>query len=378
MSKLDLSGLNSFSGLMKEGAAAAQGVGKPLLLSLDIIDEDPTNKRKNYDPTKLQELADSIAANGVIQPISVKPHPSATGRYQINQGHRRYRASRLAKLATIPAFVASEHNRTTQLVENIQRENLTTAETVAAIAEMLDDMKQTEIAKELGKSKTWVSRYAALTDLPPVLAEVMASERCRDASTLYELQQCWKLDEAEVAAFLEAAGDRQIVQADVEALRASIKRVPQPAPESPADEAASPTPPATAEPEQEPDAAAEVADDHSQQSEAPAPLGQVFTRDREETSDQDTTAAGDAAGGAAGGADDEAERQQNVKPNASPPDPTKVRKPQVQVRVGRREGVLLIARKAEYGLVWVQYEDASDEQVDANKVKLVAVTDGAK
>lgn len=368
-SNLDLSGLDSFSALMKEGNKAVTAAGKPLMIAVDLIDEDPANKRQKYDPEKMRELADSIAAHGVVQPISVKSTDG--GRYQINHGHRRFRASKLAGLKEIPAFVAEEHNSVTQLVENIQRENLTTAETVAAIAELLTTMKQSEIVAKLGKSKTWVSRYAALADLPEELRLAMEQERCRDASTLYEALQCYKIDPeatTEMLVAYEAAG-RQIVQTDIEDLRAAIKRKQAPPEPAAVDDNPTGTPLAQVfAPEQAEEAGAEA--------DQVTPLAQIFTDEKAKGATPDASSSPDDQGPAG---NDEGNRRQNVKPTTKgEPDPTKVRKPLVQVRVGRREGVLIVGKAAAYGLVWVEYEDGTTDEVDAGKVKLVAITEGAK
>ncbi|RUT78309.1 ParB/RepB/Spo0J family partition protein, partial [Mesorhizobium sp. M7A.T.Ca.US.000.02.2.1] len=143
--------------------------------------------------------------------------------YQIVHGHRRYRAHKLNQAANIEAVVTDKQGAVSQLVDNLQREDLTTAELVGGIAGLLGDgMRQTQIAEQLGKSKAWVSKHAALTELAnvaPELQELLDSERVRDASTLYEALQCYKQDADAVRAFLATTGDRQIVQADIEGLR---------------------------------------------------------------------------------------------------------------------------------------------------------------
>lgn len=354
---LDFSGLTSFADLTKPDALTS---GTPLSLALDLIDENPNNRRKTFDEAALQELADSIAAKGVHTPISVKKHPTEPGRYVINFGHRRFRASKLAGKAEIPAFISETNDEFDQLTENIQRDNLSAREIVAAISDLLGRHKQAEIARMIGKSKAWVSKHAALTELPHVLADLLDTERCRDASTLYELLQVWKSDDAAVAEFLAGNSD-QIVQADVESLRAAIKRGKTPPVGTPLAEVFA---------GQSEDEDAEATD-----SSEPKPLAAVFQNER---NSDESSRLSDSENGGDGDGDSYSERQQNVKPGKAPPDPMKVRKPTVQVRVGRREGVLLIGKTAAYGLVWVQYEDASEEEIDAGKVKLIAVTDAAK
>lgn len=393
--KLDLSGLDGFSSLLQAGADAAAAAGKPLNLDLDRVEEDPRNARRKYDPAKMQELADAIRANGLTTPIVVKVHPDDPKRYRIVHGHRRYRAHKLIEAKTIEAVVTDKQDSASQLVDNLQREDLTVAETVAGIAGLLaDGLKQTQIAERLGKSKTWVSRYAALTELPDELQALLDSERCRDASTLYEALQCFKQDPDAVRNFLAATGDRQIVQTDIENLRAAMKRGAQPGTTTAEPETPATAPAAT-------DGAAEGAGDGNDGSDtAETPVAQVSGGNPGGDADAEEGAgkalaqvfSGEGNQGNAGGStttttdddnddlegDDQGDqRQQKIKPTAAAPDPMKVRKPLVQIRVGRREGVMLIGKKADYGLVWVQFENGEEELIDVNKVKLVAVTDGA-
>ncbi len=98
--------------------------GQPLSLPLDAIDEDPDQPRSEFDPVSLQELADTIAARGVRQPISVRPHATVPERWMLNFGARRLRASKLARQATIPAFVDETADSYDQVIENEQRESL--------------------------------------------------------------------------------------------------------------------------------------------------------------------------------------------------------------------------------------------------------------
>lgn len=403
--KLDLSGLDGFSNLLQAGSDAASAAGKPLNLPLNRVDEDPRNARKRYDPTKLQELADSIRAGGLSTPIVVKVHPDDPKRYQIVHGHRRYRAHKLNQATTIEAVVTDKQGAVSQLVDNLQREDLSTAELVGGIGDLLaDGLKQTQIAEQLGKSKAWVSKHAALTELADVAPELQAlldSERIRDASTLYEALQCYKQDANAVRAFLATTGDRQIVQADIEGLRAAMKRGSE-ATASTGENAPADTASATGEHTAPPAATDGAGQDGS--GSPSTPLAQVFSENGEAGSQSDgdeegktlaqvhsdnkTNAAIYASAGGEGtspdpsddegdGPDGDGQRRQSVKPGPAAVDPMKVRKPLVQVRVGRREGVMLIGKTAKYGLAWVKFENGDEEQLDVNKVKLVAVIDGA-
>ena len=100
-------------------------IGAPMLLLLDSIDEDPDQPRKEFDPDKLAELAETIRERGVRQPVSVRRHPQHADRWILNFGARRLRASRLVGKTDIPAFVDNSPDSYDQVIENEQRENLT-------------------------------------------------------------------------------------------------------------------------------------------------------------------------------------------------------------------------------------------------------------
>lgn len=188
----DMSGLDSLSmdGLLSPDAATdqAQGQGKPLELSLDDIIEDPDQPRKTFDQESLKELAESIKHQGLLMPIAVRPRPDGQPGYMIIAGARRYRAFRLAGLHTIPAFIGEGHDRYAQMAENIHRDNLSHNEIAAFIAgELSQGKKQVQIAQALGKSKAYVSRYAALADSPDWIKGMVADGRCNDIKIISSL-----------------------------------------------------------------------------------------------------------------------------------------------------------------------------------------------
>ena len=115
----DLSLLGGFDSLEPAGSA-----GTPLLLPLDLIDEDPDQPRPEFDADALNELAQTIALRGVRQPISVRPHPLAAGRWMLNFGARRYRASKLAGQPTIPSFVDATAEDFDQVIDRAAAEIL--------------------------------------------------------------------------------------------------------------------------------------------------------------------------------------------------------------------------------------------------------------
>jgi len=128
---------------------AAGGAGTPLQLPLDAIDEDPSQPRKEYDPQALQQLADTIADRGVRQAVSVRSHPDAPGRWMLNFGSRRLRASRLAGKTEIPAFIDETADSYDQVIENEQREGLKPLELALFVKRELEKgISQAEIARQ--------------------------------------------------------------------------------------------------------------------------------------------------------------------------------------------------------------------------------------
>lgn len=138
-------------------------------LDIALIDNNINQPRKNFDPTALKELADSIKQYGVIQPILVTPN---NDRYTIVAGERRFRASKLAGLKQIPAVIKKYSKQEVQeisLLENIQREDLNPIETAKAMKELLSDYgwTQEELADRLGKSRPAIANFIRLLSLCP-------------------------------------------------------------------------------------------------------------------------------------------------------------------------------------------------------------------
>jgi ParB family chromosome partitioning protein len=162
----------------------------PQELPIDAIDEDPMQPRQEFDPGALQELAETIAARGVLQPVSVRHQPERDGRYILNFGARRLRASRLAKKISIPAFVDDLATSYDQVIENEQREGLTPLELALFVERrMKAGDSQAEIARRLGKSRPYVTYATALIGAPDWLMTLYRDGRCRSLRALHELRQ---------------------------------------------------------------------------------------------------------------------------------------------------------------------------------------------
>ena len=145
----------------------------PLQLPIERITPNPKQPRQEIDDAKLQELADSIREHGLIQPIVVT---NLEGRYQIIAGERRWRASQLAGLATVPVVVKEttpQQMLELALVENIQRADLNPLEEAEAYAQLMQEFGLTQevVAQRVGKSRSAVANRLRLLNMPPLLKE---------------------------------------------------------------------------------------------------------------------------------------------------------------------------------------------------------------
>ena len=209
-----------------EAAGIGEPDGRPLALPLDRIDEDPLQPRSAASPGftahSLAELAASIRLRGVKTPISVRHHPDRPGHYIINHGARRYRASRLAQLATIPGFIDDDYSETDQVVENLQRNELTAREIANYIGrELSKGLKRGQIASNISKSPAFVTQHAALLDLPEPIALAFNQGRVRDVTTVNELVTAYKAQPGAVTAWL-GEGEPEITRGAVKLLRAFL------------------------------------------------------------------------------------------------------------------------------------------------------------
>ncbi len=150
-----------------EAVAAAAGTA-PTELGIERIRRGRYQPRREFDPDSLQELADSIAAQGVIQPIVVRPVED--GQYEIVAGERRWRAAQLAGLKDIPVIVKEVDEQAAMamgLIENIQRDDLNPLEEASALHRLLHEFALThqQVAQAVGKSRTTVTNLLRLLDL---------------------------------------------------------------------------------------------------------------------------------------------------------------------------------------------------------------------
>ncbi|RYE32797.1 MAG: ParB/RepB/Spo0J family partition protein [Sphingobacteriaceae bacterium] len=141
-------------------------------IKIDEIEVNPYQPRTEFDEQALKELADSIAVQGLIQPVTVRK--TGKNSYQLISGERRLRASKLAGLTEIPAYVRTANDQQMlemALIENIQRENLNAIEMALSFQRMIDEcnLKQEELGDRVSKNRSTVTNYLRLLKLPPVV-----------------------------------------------------------------------------------------------------------------------------------------------------------------------------------------------------------------
>ena len=159
-------------------AAQPDAPGTILELALDKIERNPFQTRTTFDPVKLSELAQSISASGVVQPITIRS--IFGGRYQLINGERRLLASKEAGKATIPAIlrdVSDEQAMEMTIVENLQRADLNPMEQARAYQRLSSDFKMTQeqMATRTGKERASVSNFLRLLKLPESIQQKVES-----------------------------------------------------------------------------------------------------------------------------------------------------------------------------------------------------------
>lgn len=150
-------------------------------LSISLIDPDPNQPRSVFDPARLEELAGSIKMYGVLSPILVRPSRVTPGRFDLVAGERRLRASQMAGLTSIPVILdqgddtQADRTLAMQLVENLQRADLSPLERAHAIGALRDSygLSVREIADRLGISKSMVQRSLEILSLPDDLLNAL-------------------------------------------------------------------------------------------------------------------------------------------------------------------------------------------------------------
>lgn len=199
------------------------------MLRLSDIEPNPDQPRRQFDQEALAELAASIAANGLIQPIVVRSAGS-DGYYQIIAGERRWRASKMAGLTEVPVRIMELNDKKAAevaLIENLQREDLNAIETADAFKLMMAvyKMTQEELAREVGMSRSLIANTLRLLDLPDSVCDLVREGKLSQgqARTLLSLK-----DREMIPKVAEEAVKQELTVRSLEQLVKKLNKAPKP------------------------------------------------------------------------------------------------------------------------------------------------------
>jgi ParB family chromosome partitioning protein len=164
---------------------------------LQKVRVNPNQPRRHFDPDALAELSASISQRGILQPVIVKRDGDA---YMIMAGERRYRAAKLAGLATIPALIRDDDPMEIAMIENLQREDLSPLEEAEGLGNLIDQYGHTHeaLADLVGKSRPYVSNSLALRRLPENIKREYHAEPCVSREILISIARADSLERQEM------------------------------------------------------------------------------------------------------------------------------------------------------------------------------------
>ena len=202
-----------------QAPVVALGDGRPLMVCVDRLDEDPNNPRTEFPESQIDELADDIRERGILEAIVAHP-ADAAGRYRLHFGAKRLRAAKRAGLYEVPVDVRdAPADPYAQVAENQKRHGLSPLDLARLIRSKLDEGESNaSIAKQLVMDPTTVAHHLVSLDLPPDLDEALKSGRCTSPRTLYELSKLHQSQPDRAKALI--AGESEITRSAVAAVRA--------------------------------------------------------------------------------------------------------------------------------------------------------------
>lgn len=213
-----------------------ENVGKEEVLdiALDMIEPNPYQPRKHFDETSLNELAESIRVNGVLQPIIIKKVHNG---FILVAGERRCKAAKIAGFSTIPAIVRDYNNEylaELALLENIQREDLTIVEEAEAYQNAINSLNLThlELAKKIGKSRSYVSNTLGILTLPEaVIDEInhgnISMGHARALSKLKDVDRIHKIAEMIITGHMTVRDIEALVKSEEKKKEIKKREVPE-------------------------------------------------------------------------------------------------------------------------------------------------------
>ena len=149
---------------------------------IEQLHPNPWQPRRSFDEAAAQELAESVKANGVLQPILVRRHPQRHGEFEIVAGERRWRAAQIARLHEVPVVIrdlSDGQSLEMALVENVQRQDLEALEEAEAYQRLVEEFShsQEEVARAVGKSRSHIANTLRLLTLPDSVKAMLADHR---------------------------------------------------------------------------------------------------------------------------------------------------------------------------------------------------------
>ena len=317
-------------------------------IPIDQITPDPNQPRKHFDEQEIQELAQSIEENGLVQPIIVR---KASDGFVIVAGERRYRACQQNGAQSIKAIVSKINDPVAiaylQMIENLQRQDLNPAEVAAFICERLaQGDKQIDIAQRLGISKTRVSEYSNWEAMPEHIKDAVKAGRITNFQTAYTLFKQWKEHPENVESYITQS-DSIITNQDVKTLSSEMS-----------EEVIDTTENVKNVDSDDFDEAENEEDSFSESSiENEAFEEDLLNEDQEEDEDheQDST---------------NFNLQSYTEKDLIKEEVEEYRKPLILVTVGKRSGELLYKRKTTDGFTAVRWEDGSIENVYSEDIRI--------
>lgn len=171
---------NNAENAIGKSQSATPAVNTIAAIPLEQIEANPFQPRDQFEEEALNELAESIKTQGIIQPLTVRRLSAKS--YQLISGERRLRASKIAGLTEVPAYIRTANDQEMiemALIENIQRENLNAMEVAFSFQRMIDEcsLKQDELGDRVGKNRTTVTNYLRLLKLPPMIQAAIRDQQ---------------------------------------------------------------------------------------------------------------------------------------------------------------------------------------------------------
>jgi ParB family chromosome partitioning protein len=213
-----------------------QNVGKEEVLDidLDLIEPNPYQPRRHFDEASLNELAESIRMNGVLQPIILKKVHQG---YLLVAGERRCKAARIAGFSTIPSIIRDyndDYLAELALLENIQREDLTIVEEAMAYQNAISSLNLThlELAQKIGKSRSYVSNTLGILTLPEAIIQEInegniSMGHARALSKLEDVNRIHKLAEMIISGHMSVRDIEALVKTEKKKIQINRKPVPE-------------------------------------------------------------------------------------------------------------------------------------------------------